>query len=223
MVERRKREAGWETVARNRSGHIRKAEALAHYLRWTAAELRMRAAAEELAAATALVETCTGRAAAASTVLANAANELPPLRQVEAERSAALHRLVVEREALDAEEARAREAAQRLRQRIVQTEQDVERDRVLDSDAVAALQTLATEADSLESAIARSSDELHESEANAAALSDALADAERTLERLTLELAEWHARKASQERSREVSGALAESSAQQLGQAQERL
>jgi len=218
-----KRQARQASRYRNLSGHIRKAEALAHYLRWTAAELRMRAADEELAAATALVESCTVRAAAASTVQANAANELPPLRQAEAERSAALHRLVVEREALDAEEARAREMAQRLRQRITQTEQDVERDRLLDSDATAALQTLAAESETLETAIAHTSDELHESETSAAALSEALAEAERTLERLTSELAEWHARKASQERAREVSSALAESSTQQLGEAQARL
>ena len=218
-----KRQARQASRYRNLSGHIRKAEALAHYLRWTAAELRMRAAQEELAAAASLVETCTGTAAAASTAQANAANELPPLRQIEAERSAALHRLVVEREALDAEEARAREAAQRLRQRITQTEQDIQRDRVLDNDAGMALDVLAGEGDALEAAIARSSEELQEAETAAASLNQALAEAERNLERLTSELAEWHARKSSQERSRELATALAESSSQQLGEAQARL
>jgi chromosome segregation protein len=218
-----KRQARQASRYRNLSGHIRKAEALAHYLRWTAAELRTRAAQEELAAAASLVETCTGTAATASTAQANAANELPPLRQIEAERSAALHRLVVEREALDAEEARAREAAQRLRQRITQTEQDIERDRVLDNDAGMALDVLAGEGDALEAAIARSSEELEEAETAAASLNEALAEAERNLERLTSELAEWHARKASQERSRELASALADSSGQQLGEAQARL
>jgi chromosome segregation protein len=218
-----KRQARQASRYRNLSGHIRKAEALAHYLRWTAAELRTRAAQEELAAAASLVETCTGTAATASTAQANAANELPPLRQIEAERSAALHRLVVEREALDAEEARAREAAQRLRQRITQTEQDIERDRVLDNDAGMALDVLAGEGDALEAAIARSSEELEEAETAAASLNEALAEAECNLERLTSELAEWHARKASQERSRELASALADSSGQQLGEAQARL
>ena len=218
-----KRQARQASRYRNLSGHIRKAEALAHYLRWTAAELRTRAAKEELAAAASLVETCTGTAATASTAQANAANELPPLRQIEAERSAALHRLVVEREALDAEEARAREAAQRLRQRITQTEQDIERDRVLDNDAGMALDVLAGEGDALEAAIARSSEELEEAETAAASLNEALTEAERNLERLTCELAEWHARKASQERSRELASALADSSGQQLGEAQARL
>ncbi|MGZ6006176.1 MAG: chromosome segregation SMC family protein, partial [Rhizomicrobium sp.] len=218
-----KRQARQASRYRNLSGHIRKAEALAHHLRWTAAELRMRAAEEELTSAAALVETCTGRAAEASTAQANAANELPPLRQIEAERSAALHRLVVEREALDAEEARARETAQRLRQRISQTEQDIARDRVLDNDAGMALDVLSGEADSLEAAIARSGEELDEAETSAAALNEALAEAERNLERLTSELAEWHARKSSQERSRELASALADTSGQQLGEAQARL
>ena len=218
-----KRQARQASRYRNLSGHIRKAEALAHYLRWTAAELRMRAAEEELKAASSLVEACTGRAAEASTSQANVASELPPLRQIEAERAAALHRLVVERETLDAEEARARETAQRLRQRIAQTEQDIERDRDLDKDAGAALDTLATEAGQIEIAIARASDNFHEAQRVAAALNEALAKAEGDLERLTSELAEWHARKSSLERALQVSSALAETSAQQLGEAQLRL
>jgi chromosome segregation protein len=218
-----KRQVRQASRYRNLSGHIRKAEALAHYLRWTAAELRRGAADEEHAAASALVESCTARAATASTAQVNAANELPPLRAREAERSAALHRLVLERETLDQEEARARETAQRLRQRIAQTAQDIERDRNLDKDAEAALQTLGEESQSLETALARSSEELREAERAAAALNEALSEAERTLERLTSELAEYHAKKSSYERAREVSGALAESSAQQLSEAEAKL
>ncbi|MBV9540709.1 MAG: chromosome segregation protein SMC [Alphaproteobacteria bacterium] len=218
-----KRQARQASRYRNLSGHIRKAEALAHYLRWTAAEARLRAAQDELTAATSLVETHTGRAAEASAAQANAAAELPPLRQVEAERSAALHRLILEREALDAEEARARETAQSLRQRINQTEQDTARERTLDADAQAALTALATESSDLEAAIARSSDELAEADALAARLNDALAAAEASLERLTADLADWNARKASAERSRELAAALTETTAMQLTEAQSRL
>ncbi len=100
-----KRQARQASRYRNLSGHIRKAEALAHHLRWTAAELRLRADEEALAAAIATVETCTALAAEASTAQANAASEVPPLRQTEAERNAALHRLTVEREQLEQEEA----------------------------------------------------------------------------------------------------------------------
>ena len=218
-----KRQVRQASRYRNLSGHIRKAEALAHYLRWTAAELRRGAADEEHAVAKALVESCTSRAATASTTQVTAANELPPLREREAQRSAALHRLVLEREALDQEEARARETAQRLRQRIAQTDEDIERDRNLDKDAEAALHTLGEESRSIEAALARSSDELHDAEQAAAILNEALSEAERTLERLTSELAEYHARKSSHERARDVSGALAETSAQQLHEAEAKL
>jgi len=218
-----KRQARQASRYRNLSGHIRKAEALAHHLRWTAAELRMRSAEEELAAATAAVENCTAHAAEASTVQANAASEMQPLRDVEAERSAALHRLIVAREQLDAEEARAREAAQRLRQRIGQSEQDIERERTLDNDAQAALATLSAESETLEMAVARSADELSDADALTARLNEALAEAEQTLERLTSELADWNARKASAERSRELAGALAETSEAQRDEAQARL
>src|SRR6185312_11728196 len=81
QVQSLKRQARQASRYRNLSGHIRKAEALAHYLRWTAAELRRGAADEEHAAATALVEAGTSRAATASTAQVEVANCLPPLRQ----------------------------------------------------------------------------------------------------------------------------------------------
>src|SRR4029079_8307540 len=50
-----KRPARQHRRHRHPSGHIRKAEALAHYLRWTAAKARSAIAAEELASAAAQV------------------------------------------------------------------------------------------------------------------------------------------------------------------------
>ena len=223
QVQNLKRQARQASRYRNLSGHIRKAEALAHYLRWMAAELRARAADEALAAASATVAICTERAAEASTAQANAASSLPSLRQSEAERSAALHRLIVERETLDVEEARAREIAQRLRQRLAQTEQDIAREQTLDGDAQAALAKLSGETAELEAASARATGELNRAEAQASELNDAMAQCERALERLTSELAEWNASKSSLDRSREVATALAETSAQQLAEAQQRL
>ena len=218
-----KRQARQASRYKNLSGHIRKAEALAHYLRWIAAELRSRAAEDALAAAAAAVGDCTGRAAQASTVQAEAANRLPPLRRAEAEKSAALHRLNVEREALDAEETRARDNAEGLRLRIAQTAQDTEREQAHDRDAQSALTALAQEVEELDAASARAEDELAQANQHAAALNQALAECERTLERLTAELAEWNAAKASHERAREVASALVETSTHQLGEAKARL
>ena len=218
-----KRQARQAARYRNLSGHIRKAEALAHYLRWTAGELRSRVAGEALAVAAATVGECTERAARASTVQADAAATLPPLRQTEAEKNAALHRLIVQREALDAEETRAKEAAEGLRLRIVQTVQDADREQALDHDAQNALSTLAQETEELDAASARAEEELASADETAARLNETLADAERLLEKLTAELAEWNAAKASHERAREVASALVETSTYQLGEAQSRL
>ncbi len=185
--------------------------------------MKLAAAQEELSATSSAVEACTARAAEASTLQANLAAELPPLRDAEAARSAALHRLIVERDALEAEEQRAREAAQRLRQRIAQAEQDKERERALDADAEAALAKLNDEAGVLDAAAGRAETDIGEAEAKARELNEALAEADRTLDRVTAELAEWNARKASNERSRDVAKALAETSAAQLSEAQTRL
>ena len=223
QLQNLKRQARQASRYRNLSGHIRRAEALAHYLRWTAAELRARAAEEALTAASAVVATCTEAAARASTAQADAATALPPLRLTEAEKSAALHRLILEREALDAEEARARELAQSLRQRLAQTAQDLERERTLASDAETALAALTEEANNLEAGQERAADDIAGAEAQAAELHVALAEAESTLERLTSELAERNARRESLEHSRRLASELAETSGLQLAEAQGRL
>jgi chromosome segregation protein len=218
-----KRQARQASRYRNLSGHIRKAEALAFYLRWNAAEAQLKLAEEAFAASESSVATCADQSAQASTLQADAASALPPLRQHEAERSAALHRLNVERETLDAEEQRAREEAQRLRQRIGQTEQDLEREKAQDADSSVAIEKLSAERSELEAASARARDDLAAAQARASELSDALAERERALERLTAELAEWNAQKSGFERTREVASALSETSALQLREAQTRL
>jgi chromosome segregation protein len=223
QLQNLKRQARQASRYRNLSGHIRKAEALAHYLRWTAAELRLAAVQEELSTATSAVEHCTSRAAEASTRQATVAAELPPLRQTEAERSAALHRLVLERDALDAEEARSREAAQRLRQRVAQVEQDQARERSLGADSEAALAKLSEELASLEAASGRATSDIADADQSAAALNAALSEAEGALERSTAALAEWNARKASLERGRDAALALADTNSRQLAEAKQRL
>jgi chromosome segregation protein len=218
-----KRQARSAARYRNLSGLIRKAEALALYLRWTASTAHRNAAEMEQESASATVQSCTALAAEASTVQADMASELPPLRHTEAECGAALHRLIVERDALAAEEARAREAAQRVRQRIVQAQQDVEREAALDADAYAAIQTLAEETHALDAVSSRAADELSAAEARAQETNDALGQSEKRLDELTSELAEWHARRQSHERSRSVAAALADTSGEQLVAAQARL
>jgi len=218
-----KRQARQASRYRNLSGHIRKAEALAHFLRWTESEIRAAAAAHDLAAAAASVAGATETAARASAAQAEAAAVLPPLRLTEAEKSAAHHRLIVQREQLEEDEARAREAAQRIRQLIAQGSADIEREQSLDSDASAALTAISEERETLTEAAARSAADIAAAEDEAARLTITLADAESLLEKLTAQLAEWNAGKSSHERGRELAAALLESSSSQLNNARHRL
>jgi len=218
-----KRQARQASRYRNLSGHIRKAEALAHYLRWTAAEARSAIAAEELASAAAQVAFATETSARASTVQSDAAAVLPPLRQAEAERGAAHQRLIAQREQLDAEEGRAREAAQRIRQLIAQADTDAEREQLLQHDADGALADLERESGVLHAAAGSAQADLAAAEQLATEMTETLAETEKLLERLTAELAEWNARKASLERGQSLAIALLDSSKTQLSDAQARL
>ena len=218
-----KRQARQASRYRNLSGHIRKAEALAHYLRWTAAEARAVVAAEELSTAAATVASATETAARCSTTQSDAAAMLPPLRQTEAERGAAHHRLIAQREQLDADEQRAREAAQRVRQLIAQADADATRSRDLEKDADSALEVLGAEDATLKSAQENAGEDLAAAETLAAEFAATLAETESLLERLTAELAEWNARKSSLERAQSVATGLLDTSTNQLADAQARL
>ncbi|HYM17349.1 MAG TPA: chromosome segregation protein SMC [Micropepsaceae bacterium] len=198
-----KRQARQASRYRNLSGLIHKAEAILFLLRWRELEAASQAADAQLAQAMDLVAERTAHAAEASALQANAAASLPPLREAEAARSAALQRLIHERNSLHAEEARARDEAQRMRQRIGQAEQDRTREVGLEQDANAALADLNAETVELDAANASAGAALADAEEQAQTFAQALAERERILERLTAELAELNATRASYERARE--------------------
>jgi len=197
-----RRQARQASRYRNLSGLIHKAEALLFLLRWRDLEALSETASDALAAATEIVAERTQRAAEASTVQAEAASALPPLRETEAHKSAALQRLLHERNSLDAEEARAREEAQRIRQRIGQAEQDLAHERALEQDAGSALGDLAAESAELSEANGNAGAALAEAEQRAALIAEALVERERTLDQLTAELAQLNATRASYERAK---------------------
>ncbi|HEX3665053.1 MAG TPA: chromosome segregation protein SMC [Rhizomicrobium sp.] len=219
QLQNLKRQARQAARYRNLSGLIRKAEAVAHHLRWTAADAHLHAARDTLETAGAHVADCTTVAAEAATARLEAADAVEPLRLTEAERAAALHRLALERDALDQEEARAREAAQRQRQRIAQADQDLTRERALDADAGQSLVTLAQEANALEAENVSSADGLAAIQIRATECENALPTAERGLEQANAALAEWSAKTQSHSRAREIAEALFETSSVQREEA----
>jgi chromosome segregation protein len=197
-----RRQARQASRYRNLSGLIHKAEAMLFLLRWRDLEALSANASDALAAATEVVAERTQRTAEASTVQAEAASALPPLRETEAHKSAALQRLLHERNSLDAEEARAREEAQRIRQRIGQADQDLAHERALEQDAGQALDDLAAESAELSEANDNARAALAEAEQRTAVIAEALIQREHTLEQLTAELAQLNATRASYERAK---------------------
>ncbi|HEY3638320.1 MAG TPA: chromosome segregation protein SMC [Rhizomicrobium sp.] len=222
QLQNLKRQARAASRYRNLSGLIRKAEALAHHLRWTAADSNLQTAREALEALAVRVADCTALAAEAATARVDAANNLEPLRLAEAERGAALHRLALERDALDQEEARARDAAQRQRQRIAQGEQDLARERALDADAGQSLAALAQEAELLTAEAEAAGDTLASAQSRASSCEAAVGPAEQALEQANAALAGWNAKTQSHSRAREIALALAETSTAQLAEAERR-
>ncbi|MEP5368362.1 AAA family ATPase, partial [Parvibaculum sp.] len=147
-----KRQARQAVRYRNLSGQIRETEAILLHLRWTQAVTSLKQSEEKLAETDVRVTELTREAAAATTLEAEAADRLPPLREKEAEAAARLHRLTVERDNLDAEEARAREQASRLTARLEQIGQDLGRERHLIEDTQGAMSRLDAESQELKGA-----------------------------------------------------------------------
>jgi chromosome segregation protein len=196
-----KRQARQATRYRNLSGLIRKAEALAFHLRWMQATAILSATESDLRTAETAVAEATERAAAASAAQAEAAAALPALRETEAEKAAAYRRHVREKDALDAEEARAKDQAQRLRQLIVQIGADLTRERERAHDAAETIARLAADIAAIEDGSDARAAAREEASAKAAEIVEALRGAEQALETKTVEAARLAARRQGLERA----------------------
>ena len=166
------------------SGEIRQGEALQHHLRWRAAceQVEM----EETALETSVRSVAQLTQNEAETIRAHteAADALQPLREDEATRAAVLHRLTVEREALDEEERRSEARRQELEDRLAQLENDLERERDREQEARETLEQLGHEQQRLVDA-PDASDAAQAAREDMEARAEELEIAERTLTSLT--------------------------------------
>src|SRR5204863_3538375 len=174
---------------------VRKAEATLFHLRWIAANAEVADAEHAKDVSIRRVADATGAQAEATTHQANAAADLPPLRDEEAKAGAALQRLVVARDQLDREEARVNERIVELDRRLVQLVADVAREQRQQADADAALERLAAE----EAGLAKDGAGVAERETSVAArvteAEGALGAIEKTFSELTGALADLVARR----------------------------
>ncbi len=145
QVESLKKQARQSNRYRELAGAIRRQEALARLIAWREHEAAFADARRRLDADLLEVTERTRAQAEAARLQALAAAALPALRDEEARRGAALHRIALAREALEAEEKRAREREAELERRLAQFAGDLQREEALIADAAGVMDRLAAE------------------------------------------------------------------------------
>ncbi|MEO0879802.1 MAG: chromosome segregation protein SMC [Pseudomonadota bacterium] len=189
------RQARQATRYRNISGDIRRAEAMAAYLRWSQAVEAAEEAESNLQDVSGLIEETTRASAVAASAQTQSHEALDPLRQAEAGAAAGLHRLTVARENLDEEGARAKAELERLSAEIDRLSSDRERETGLKSDAEEAISALAHEADGLEARAASDAERLAAAKAEMETAANALGEAERAFDAANSDAADIDARR----------------------------
>jgi chromosome segregation protein len=180
---------------RNISGQVRRTEALLFHLRWLGAQAEVGEAERTRDGAVRVVAARTSEQTVATTRQAEVAAGLPALREAEARAAAALQRLIIARETLEREEARAKERIAELDRRLEQFAADLARERTLAADAEAALERLAREETALKAEAQASAERLTGVNTRVAKADAALAASEKSFAELTGALADLTARR----------------------------
>ena len=186
QVDSLKRQARQSNRYRELAGAIRRQEALARLIAWREHEAAFADARRRLDADLVEVAERTRAQAEAARLQAIAAAALPSLREEEARRGAALHRIALARDALEAEEKRAKEREAELDRRIAQFAGDLQREEALIADAAGVMDRLSDEDATLAQQGAQADDE-------AAHAREAEESAQRRLASAESELAEAQA------------------------------
>ena len=194
-----RRQARQAARYREVAAKIRQAEAFAALIQYRGATAQLAEAERRLDADAARVKERTLAQAEAARAQAIAAHELPGLRHKEAEAGAALHRLVVARDALAGEEKRAQERIGELTRHIEQFARDLERERALIDDAAGVAEQLEEERAELLGADGETEDRARATRSEVERIEAALAVTERELSAAAESLAGVNARKAALE------------------------
>jgi chromosome segregation protein len=180
---------------RNISGQVRRIEALLLHLRWTGARTELAEAERAKDETVRIVAARTGEQAETATRQTLIAAGLPALREAEARAAAALQRLLLARDGLEREEARAKERIAELDQRLEQFAADLERERTLAADAATALARLDNEEKHLKAEAMASAARLTGVSGRVAKADETLAASEKSFADLTNALADLTARR----------------------------
>jgi chromosome segregation protein len=180
---------------RNISGQVRRTEAMLFHLRWLAANAEVSDTERSKNEAVRVVADRTVAQTHVATRQTEIAAGLPAVREAEAKAAAVLQRLVIARETLDREEARAKERIGELDRRLVQFTADLERERRLVADAQAALGRLAAEEETLRAEVQASAARRSGADQRVAQADAVLSASEKAFGDLTGEFADLTARR----------------------------
>ncbi len=215
QVESLSKQARQSIRYREIAGQIRKAEALLLHLAVLEARQQMIAAERQFDADTRGVAERTRLQGEAARAQAVAEHSIQPLREEETRRAAALQRLQLAREQIDAEERRARTRVSELQTRAEELARDRERSRQAVDDAERSLAGLRHEAASLAEAAGAEEGGRPAAAAHLAHVEADLARAEQELSDSQGALADLTARRAAAERAvREAAERLSRAEAQ---------
>jgi chromosome segregation protein len=128
QIESLKRQARQARRYKELSGDIRRTEALVFHLSWAEAQALVDQEEKNLTDATARLGLATEAESRALRAEAELAEHLPPLRDTEAAKGAALGRLKIEQETFEKEAERARQRTNELINRQTQLERDIARE-----------------------------------------------------------------------------------------------
>jgi len=201
QLETLKRQARLAVRYRALSGDIRKAEATLFHIRWIAARFNEKDAEAAQAKLVRDLADAQHVELEAQKVVFLADRALTPLRETEAAAGAALQRLVIHAEQLEAEARRAEARLGELNERLRQIGQDGEREHALVDESDTALATATAEKLSLEAEIAGEAEALAASRAAATEAQAAVAEAEAAARTAAEALAQLRARRSAAERS----------------------
>mgnify|MGYP001164666635 CR=1 FL=1 len=202
QIESLKRQARQARRYKELSAEMRQAEALVAHLAWTAAQAEVDSGESALRQALEQLAKATEQESEAVRLEHDAAEILPALRETEAQRGAALHRLKVELETFEREARRSLERQSELETRVEHLSRDLAREEALAQEAVDSLERLR-----LEEAELDKTDELaHSYEADGRSTLEGAEAAVRSIEQrlsgLQTAVAEARARRKSLEQQR---------------------
>ena len=185
------------------SGEIRILQALMHYMEWRAVKDQKQTSETDLRAVLLQVSAITTDLGRLAKEQAIEASKLPKLRQKEAELAAGLHRIMVTREGLGAEEERLTETQVKLKRLLDQIDQDAVREKDVIVDTKSILQRLLVEKQALLTQVENQTGNVDDLSEILKIKQKATLDAEWHLEALTQRQAQQTAEKDNLSRNRQ--------------------